>query len=193
MRNSPWWLLLAGVVAHAGANAESAAEQLTRIESETALLKARERKLEVQAQIAGREAEIAARRADIHRSVQPWTSSDPLLRGIDGVGEKLFATLEMPNRGLVEVRRGDTLSDGSRVSAIRPGEVIIESGKRRVKLGVTMAPPPAQQTGEAPYALPALPQPWSALPAPRPAPSASPSPAAQLPPPVATNAMGARK
>jgi type IV pilus biogenesis protein PilP len=159
MRNSLWWMagtaFMACVSLHGvSRGAETTAEQLTEIEAETALLKAHERRAEVQAQIAGKEAEIAARHAERRRSEVAEPEAAPVLRGVEGIGKRLYATLELPHRGTIDVTTGDTLADGSRVTAVHAREVELQTpGKQLVHLMVqTMtgsmaadasAPPPA--------------------------------------------------
>lgn len=182
MRNSPHLHLLAAcVLAVATAHAETPAEQLTRIEAETAVLKATARKAEVQAQISSKRAEIAQREAEARRNAPVQGADGPQLRGIEGVGGILYATLELPQRGTMDVSAGDRLADGSRVVSIRPNEVVIETAsKRRIRLtgGMTAAaavspshaaapapaPTPAPSYTSPPPARPSLAQSLPALP-----------------------------
>src|SRR5688572_28059863 len=127
MRNRNQWLALVAAMLAATANAETPAEQLARIEAETAVLKARARKVDVQAQIAAKQAEIAARNAEARRNAPPPGADGPMLRAIEGIGDRLYATIELPHRGTFDVRAGDTLADGSRVVSVRPGEVVLET------------------------------------------------------------------
>jgi type IV pilus biogenesis protein PilP len=156
MRNSPCLLaLVACVLSPAPAWSETIAETLTRLEAETAILKANARKAEVQAQIAGKQAEIANRRAEARRSTPDASSAAPQLRGIEGVGERLYATLELPNRGTVDVRAGDRLPDGTRVVAIKPNEVELEtSSRRRIRLAGGMGPTTISPAVHADMSLP---------------------------------------
>jgi type IV pilus biogenesis protein PilP len=165
MRNRYWLALAATTLVHALAQAETPAQQLTRIESETAVLKARARKAEVQAQIAGKRAEIAARNAEARRVNAAPPPEMAVLRGVEGVGDAMYATLELPHRGTVDVAAGDRLPDGSKVLSIRHNEVVIQSAAgHKVTLGGAMISAPL--TGRAPAfdptrtasALPALPQ-----------------------------------
>ena len=159
MRNSPCLLALAALLACAGARAESTAEKLTRIEAETAVLKATARQAEVQAQIASKHAEIANRRAEAQRNVPSSISEGPQLRGIEGMGDKLIATLELPHRGTVDVRAGDRLADGSRVLAVLPNAVeLLTASRRRVRLAGGMGPA-TTQPAPAPAAEAPLPPP----------------------------------
>ncbi len=136
MRNSHWLALAACLISQTAVCAETAAQQLTRIEAETAVLKARARKAEVQAQLANKRAEIAARNAEVRRSTPP--PEEPQLRGVDAIGETWYATVALPGRSPVDLRVGDKLSDGSRVTAIRPSEVVLETRTRHViRLGMS--------------------------------------------------------
>jgi len=153
------------------AHAETTAELLTRIEAETAVLKARARKAEVQAQIAGKQAEIATRVAEARRASPPPSSDGPWLRAIEGVGDHLFATIELPNRVTSDVREGDRLADGTRVVSIHPTEVLLETpAKRRIRLaGTTGTSSPAgvPLAVNADMALPVTSAALPELPAPR--------------------------
>ncbi|HEX6705200.1 MAG TPA: type IV pilus biogenesis protein PilP [Albitalea sp.] len=138
--------------------ADSTAESLTRIEAETAVLKARARKMEVQAQIASKQAEIA-------KLTAPAVAGDPTVRSVEGMGSKLYATLQLENGTAMDVRAGDVLPNGMKVESIGPNEVIVRKpNKRRYRLATTPAPQPVPGT----TALPPLPAPMagSALPLP---------------------------
>lgn len=155
MRNKSWLALLAASVLHGAAWSDTPAEQLTKIEAETALLKARERKVEVQAKIAGKQAEIATRQAEVRR-VAASQSAQPVLRAIEGVGDTLYATLELSGDGLVDAHAGDTVA-GYRVLAVKPDHVLLEGAKkRRLKLAV-LAAAPAHAAMPEPAAMPRLP------------------------------------
>jgi len=158
MRNKALFGLAACLFAHA-AMAQTPAKQLTQIEAETAVLKARQRKLEVQAQIAAKEAEIAQRNAETQRAAQTPSPQAPVLRGVEGVGGKLFATVEVPGYGLVDVGKGDKLPDGSRVVEVKVNEMVINSaGRHRLTLGivpVTMTAPVLALDGSGYAPLPA--------------------------------------
>jgi hypothetical protein len=132
--------------------ADSTAESLTRIEAETAVLKARARKIEVQAQIASKQAEIA-------KLTVPAMAGDPTVRSVEGVGSRVYATLQLENGSPMDVRMGDVLPNGMKVESIGPNEVIVrKTNKRRYRLATTpVAPPVGGMT-----ALPPLPAPAAA-------------------------------
>jgi type IV pilus biogenesis protein PilP len=130
------FLALACVLAFTGAaHAESASDTLTRIEAETLILKAREKQLDVQASILAKQNEIAVKQVVHDQISQPSVAGDPLVRAVEGIGKKMFATLQMSNGTLIDAQVGDTLSNGMRIVFIRQNEVIVEAGKRkRVRL-----------------------------------------------------------
>lgn len=111
--------------------AETASGDLSKIEAETMVLKARERQLDVQAKIIARQSEIASRQAESDRIVQSASPGNPVIMAIEGIGTNVFATLRMENGTTVDVRAGETLSDGMKVVSIKTNEVIIESAKKK--------------------------------------------------------------
>ncbi len=136
MRNEIKLLVLLGCIGlQGGAFGASTAEELSKIEAETAVLKARARKVEVQAQITAKQAEIVTKQADMKRVTQAPSVGDPVVQAVEGVGDSVYATLQFPNGRQVEVKAGDTLTNGSTVVSVRANEVIVQSSsKRRVRL-----------------------------------------------------------
>lgn len=114
--------------------AQSTSQSLTRIEAETMVLKARERQLEVQASIAGKQNEIAAKQSMTMALNQTEVVGDPMIRAIEGIGKRMYATLELNDGSIVDVQLGDTLPGGMKIMAIGPREVVARSGKRSVRL-----------------------------------------------------------
>lgn len=133
----PFFVLL-GMFFSATVLAESTTiDDLTKIEAETLVLKAREKQLNVQAQIASKQAEIASKQADADRLMHTGTASvdDPIIRSIEGIGKALYATLELDNGHTVDVKIGDILPNGMRIASIRSNEVVVElKDKRRIRL-----------------------------------------------------------
>jgi hypothetical protein len=151
MRNSANVLLAAAAVAFGPAAyaTDTTVESLTKLEAETAVLKAKARKLEVQAQIASREAEIA-------KLTLPAVYGDPTVRSVEGVGRQTYATLQLDNGSAMDVKVGDALPSGAKVTSIGPNEVIVQKrDKRHYRLATT--PVPQAQTGALPGTLPMLP------------------------------------
>jgi type IV pilus biogenesis protein PilP len=115
--------------------AGSAADSLAKIEEETLILKAREKQLGVKAQIIAKEAEIASRQAEVSRTLPPDDDDAPVVQSIEGIGEKLFATLQLRGGGAIDVASGDVLPNGMKVISIRTNEVTVATAKgRRIRL-----------------------------------------------------------
>lgn len=138
MQNNPQaaLLLLAAVLAvpAPSVHAETTAQSLTRIEAETMVLKARERQLEVEASIVGKQNEIAAKQTMTTALAQTEVVGDPVIRAIEGIGGRMYATLQMNDGSIVDVQQGDTLPGGMKIVSIGPREVVARSGKRSVRL-----------------------------------------------------------
>jgi|GEM_PF-947509 len=117
------------------AGAESTSDSLTRIEAETLVLKAREKQLEVQASIVGRQNEIAAKQSMTNAITQTAVVGDPVIKAIEGIGGRMYATLQLSDGSVVDVQQGDTLSTGLKIIQINPREVIAQSkGNQRIRL-----------------------------------------------------------
>lgn len=115
--------------------AESASDRLTKIETETLLLKAREKQLEVQARIVNRQNEIAVKQSESDRIVMPAGMGHPMIVAVEGIGKQVYATLQLSNGSLVDVQVGDVLTNGMKVRSIRGNEVIVEgANKKRTRL-----------------------------------------------------------
>jgi type IV pilus biogenesis protein PilP len=137
-------VLLAAMLCCSTAFADATSDQLTKIEAETLLLKARERQLDVQASILAKQNEIAAKQTVGTVLPQPPAAveTDPVVRGIEGIGDAVFATLQLSDGSLVDVQAGDVLSNGMHIVSIAPSSVIVQKGKKRTRLA-TYAPRPA--------------------------------------------------
>lgn len=160
--------LLTGIAFSGAALAETASEQLTRIEAETLLLKAREKQLEVQANIVARQNEIATKRQLTDQLAQTAVAGDPVVRSIEGIGKVMYATVQLADGNLVDARVGDVLPNGMKVASIKPHEVIVENRKkRRVRLMNG-----TQAFNVATAFNPAYPSPAVNIPLPMPAPAA---------------------
>jgi type IV pilus biogenesis protein PilP len=116
------------------AGAQSTSQSLTRIEAETMVLKARERQLEVQSSIVGKQNEIAAKQTMTMALNKTEVVGDPMIRAIEGIGQRMYATLEMNDGSIVDVQLGDTLPGGMQIVSIGPREVVAKSGSRRKRL-----------------------------------------------------------
>jgi len=159
------------------AYAGSTADDLAQIEAEYVVAKARLRLVETQAQ-------IAARRADIERQAPLIEAGRPMVAGIEGMVGNLWATLQLENGSMAEVKVGDTLPNGLRVVSIAPAGVVVRTASnKRVRLKPTGEMPVNQaaasmQRGVAPTVLyPASPPPMVMSLPPLPPPQATPLPA----------------
>ncbi|RJF96860.1 type IV pilus biogenesis protein PilP [Noviherbaspirillum cavernae] len=138
------FILVAGLACAGSAFAESASDSLTRIEAETLVLKAREKQLDVQASIIAKQNDIAAKQVVHDQLTQPSVAGDPVIRSIEGIGRKMFATLQMGNGTIVDAQAGDVLANGMRVVSISQSEVIVQSGKKkRTRLAAYSSTPTA--------------------------------------------------
>ncbi|KAB8065242.1 type IV pilus biogenesis protein PilP [Janthinobacterium violaceinigrum] len=99
----------------------SAAADLTQLEAETTLLKARARKLDVQAQIATRQAEIGRLAAPVASA-----GANITVRAIEGIGTPLYATLQLDNGEMVDVKAGDVLANGVKVVSVTRDTVMVQ-------------------------------------------------------------------
>ena len=125
---------------NAQAQAETTAETLSKIEAETLVLKAQERQLSVRAQILQLQGEISARETSADKSARPGAPGDPTVQSIEGVGERMHATLLFENGSTIDIKNGDTLPNGMHVVSVQPNEVMVSANKRRsVRLAQTSA------------------------------------------------------
>ena len=114
------------------AQPSATAQALTRLEEESLLLKARLKALETEAQIAQRNAELT-------RLAAAGDRSGFVVRAVEGIGKSLYATLWSRDQGEVEVKAGDTLPNGMRIVAVRPGEVLAQHPRSRKSVARPMA------------------------------------------------------
>jgi type IV pilus biogenesis protein PilP len=122
-------VLAAGMACASSAFADPTADALARIEAETLVLKARERQLTVQAQIAALQAEIASLRPMNARG-RHAAASRPVIRGIDGIGRTVYATLMLEGGNVIEVKAGDVLPNGMRIVSVQANGVIVDTPNR---------------------------------------------------------------
>jgi type IV pilus biogenesis protein PilP len=130
-------LLFAAMTAFyaSGAGAENTSESLTRIEAETLVLKAREKQLEIQSSIVSKQNEIAVKQSMTTVINQPVVVGDPVIRAIEGIGGKLYATLQLSDGSIVDVQQGDILSNGMKIVAISSREVqVLSKNNQRIRL-----------------------------------------------------------
>lgn len=142
--------------------------KLEALNERIALLSARLKAVELQAQIAAKEAKFAnpdAQNSDSDdttptaKSRGPNTQTSggklPVVKGIAGVGNHLYATISWGSSGEQTVSVGDHVGNGWRVVKVDADTVILARAGRRVPLRFGEAPPQTQQ----PSAVPGLIQP----------------------------------
>ncbi|HEX7634896.1 MAG TPA: type IV pilus biogenesis protein PilP [Noviherbaspirillum sp.] len=134
MPNNPERIIfLAALLSCSAVLADPTSDKLTEIEAETLLLKAREKQLDVQASILAKQNEIARQNAGgqiVHSAV----ADDPIVQGVEGLGKDVFATLQFNDGTIIDVKAGDVLSNGMRVVSVAPSNVIVQKGKKRIRL-----------------------------------------------------------
>lgn len=144
-------LLLSCLTVSTPAFAESTADNLSKIEAETLLLKAREKQLEVQSQIVTKQNEIATKRATaeyLEHITSMAMTGDPVIHGTERIGKSVYATLQLSNGSFIDVTVGNMLPNGMRVLSIQPNEVIVQTRKKqRVRLGAGYYPPATYGVG----------------------------------------------
>ncbi|MET3133303.1 type IV pilus biogenesis protein PilP [Oxalobacteraceae bacterium GrIS 1.11] len=112
-----------------------ASDTLTKIEAETLVLKARERQLAVQVAIMAKQNEIATKQGESERMVKTVVVGNPVVQSVEGIGSNKFATLELANGSVIDVRAGDIIGDGMKVVSIQSNAVMVETAdKKRVRL-----------------------------------------------------------
>jgi type IV pilus biogenesis protein PilP len=121
---------------------KSASDRLTQIETETLLLKAREKQIDVQASILTKQNEIVLKQAMNDQLTHKSVGGDPMVRSIEGIGKAMYATLQLGNGNLIEAKVGDVLPNGMKVVSIRPNEVTVQSrNKQHMRLGGAIPTP----------------------------------------------------
>ncbi|RJF92123.1 type IV pilus biogenesis protein PilP [Noviherbaspirillum saxi] len=132
----------------AAAPAENTADDLMQLEAATTILKARARKIEVQAQIASKQAEI-------DRLAGVAYGGHPTVRAIEGIGATMYSTLQLDNGSTIDVKQGDVLPNGLKVVAInRNGVTVQGKGSKSFRLASSA---PVQRQAHSAAAMPAMP------------------------------------
>lgn len=114
----------------AASQAQAAAAELMQLQEDTVVLKAQLRKLDAQAQVAEREASLD-RLGDPDGNARLAVLATQSFEGVAS------ATLQTGDGSEYDVHAGDLLPDGTRVEAVRPGAVVVETRThRRMTLAV---------------------------------------------------------
>lgn len=139
MRNKAGVALIPLMVAAAFAQAEGTVGDLSRIQSETLILKAK----------VGR----ATAQSELDAKSRVGQASDdvdaPVVKSVYGVGRKLFANFLYSNGVAMDAKLGDTILGGYKVVTLTVDKVELAKGKRRFVVGFSAtAPTPAPQTSQ---------------------------------------------
>ena len=135
-------------------NDRSIAEELLAINERIALLSAQLKEVELQANIAAKQRDLASGAAGAEGG---YGSALPVVRGIDGLGRHLQATLAWASGVVQTVGEGESLPGGWRVTHIDVDVVELARGAERVRLGFGREPPPSSTSrGAVPYAASTL-------------------------------------
>lgn len=134
-------LTLVAVSFATSASAETAAEEIARINEEIAVLSAKLAQLEV-------EAKIATKRQELRKSEGKGGSDEqrPVVRSIEGVNNVMHATLALGNGITQTVAKGGKVN-GWTVTQINIDSVVLARGKETVVLGFGHSPAPSANSG----------------------------------------------
>jgi len=125
----------------AQAQAQSPAERVRQINEDIAVLSAQLLKLELEAKIAGKEAE-KQRSSGASGFANPVTDEMPVVRAIDGMDGRLVATLAMRGGVVQTVREGEKFGVWT-TKAITVNSVTLARGKETVRVPFGNEPPGA--------------------------------------------------
>jgi type IV pilus biogenesis protein PilP len=141
------------------ASERNTADELTRLQEQTVLLKAQLRMLEARAEVAAR-TQALSQMGDA-ASVNVGRNAPPRVVSIEGLDGHYSAMLQTPDGERFDVRAGDTLPDGLHVVAIASNRVTVRRGGRSLQLVPSLdddmpQPDPASlQSSATPLPLPA--------------------------------------
>lgn len=137
MRNKAGVALIPLIVAAAFAQAEGTVGDLSRINSETIILRAK-----VSRAMAQSELDAKSRAGQITDAVVDM----PVVKSVYGVGRKLFANFLYSNGVAMDAKLGDTILGGYKVVTLTVDKVELAKGKKRFVVGYSAtAPMPVPQ------------------------------------------------
>ena len=129
------------------------AEEIQRINETMALLSARQDELKMRLGIATQEAEL--RKVGNGTPERAMDKVVPVVKSIEGVDGKLFATLAYGQGVQQTAKKGEKIAGGWQIAEINVNTVVLTKGKETVKLGFGFEPerlaaPAGQLPGYAP-------------------------------------------
>lgn len=107
--------------------------EVDHVNSDLMVLDARLKKLETEAKIKSKQHEIL--NLDNQYANVSSVMGMPSIKSIEGIGDKLIATLIFPEGGEFDAVTGDVLPNGAKIVSVKPGNVSVQSGKKIIRLG----------------------------------------------------------
>lgn len=150
MRNET--MKLVGVVValmSSSAFAESTVGDLSKIQSETLIIKAKVSRATAQAELEAKtRGSVAAPAIEV---------DVPVVKNVYGIGKKLMATFLFSSGATIDAREGEVIMGGYKVASLSVDKVELEKGGRRFPVGFSGTPP--LQGSPAQSAVPGAPVP----------------------------------
>jgi type IV pilus biogenesis protein PilP len=147
------------------AEQRNTAEELTRLQEETVLLKAQLRMLDARAEVAARTQALS--QLDDAGNVSVGHGATPRVLSIEGLDKRFSATLQTADGERFDVKPGDTLPGGIHVESIGPNRVTVRIAGYQHQLMPSADDDPAQaNAAAAPTPAAAVPQTAPAVPLP---------------------------
>lgn len=126
---------------------DTTAAELTKLGESIAVLTAKQKKLELESQIAQKQGDLAR--------VNGGTVDLPVVLGIEGVDGKLVARLAFSRGSEQSVKTGEKIRGGFAIAQITVSEVVLARGNEKVHLPFgTEQPTGARSTGASAQLLP---------------------------------------
>lgn len=123
--------------------AGTTAEEIARINEQIAVLAAQKQKLQLEVDIASKQAEIT-KLAGMGAPVNTDRGVTPVVRSIEGADGKFYATLAFGNGVQQTVKVGEKIHGDWTIAQIDVSSVTLTRGRERIKLPFGNEPPPAQ-------------------------------------------------
>lgn len=128
-------------VAAEGDPHRSAADEIRSLNEEIAILSARLKSLELEAQVRNKQKEIDQIGQPIGGEGDKRRGNTPVVKSIEGVDGQLRATLSFGDGVTQTAQEGDPIPDGWKVSRISVNSVTLVRGNERRQLGFGSEPP----------------------------------------------------
>lgn len=154
--------LVAGLVMMpAWAQEGSAAQQIEALTTEMAVLTAQLKKLEIEASIAQKQNDLTTLRAGPTTAnavaSPPTVTTPPTIQSIEGVDDKLYATVVFRDGTTQVVRKNEVIKDGWKVTGLAATAVTLARGGEKVTIGFGFPQQQQQPAFTAPLGRPLAP------------------------------------